>query len=109
MSSAGRFVSFEAWRSATMATLTDEEMSAKCAECGGDGTSNCDCCGQEVNCTACSGQGYFAYTEQTHPKLTRAMYERAVADDLKKACVFAHWDFLELAGEFTKECREIRV
>lgn len=109
MSTTGRFVSFEEWRSATMATFTDDEMSAECAVCDGEGSIECDCCEQMANCTACNGQGYFAYTEQTHPKLTRSAYERAVAEDLKKACVFARWNFLELAGEFTKECREIRV
>ena len=106
----GRFIEFKDWQEMVEKGLDDDDFSFECAECEGAGFLNdsCHCCGQdtETDCHNCQGKGFLVYSKdgnRIHPKLTFRAYIDHVISDIKKACVFARWDFLHVAAEFFKE------
>ena len=106
----GRFISFGDWQAMDKQGLKDSDMSVECAACDGEGEAEqyCDCCGvdSQRECEECSGTGLVVFSEfgsKVHPNLSFRAYVKCVTDDIKKACVFARWDFLDGAAEFFKE------
>jgi len=107
-----RFISFGDWQAMAKQGLKDSDMSIECEACDGQGEAEqyCDCCGSESEreCEDCSGTGLVVHSEsgaRVHPQLTWKAYITHVTSDIKKACVFARWDFLDVAAEFFKEQR----
>ena len=106
----GRFISFGEWQAMAKQGLKDSDMGIECEACDGEGEAEqyCDCCGaySERECDECSGTGLVVHSEsgnRVHPQLTWKAYITHVTSDIKKACVFARWDFLDVAAEFFKE------
>jgi cytochrome c5 len=102
-----RFIGFTEWQEMAASAMSDDDLCADCALCDGEGTEV-----SGVTCKVCGGSGCFyspTSGDHTHPSLSRKAYEKAVTQDLKKACTFAKWDFLDMAGIFAKECRGMQL
>lgn len=105
-----RFASFSEWQESVKAQLTEDDMCVRCPDCDGEGEvfDECPCCNREreCECDRCDGDGYVTYSDSgalIHPDLSRSAYIRDVTGTLKRACVSAGWDFLDMAAIFCNE------
>lgn len=85
------FIDYRTWKKEKSESF-DPDQQVRCPSCWGSAVEECACCGSEVDCRRCDGEGQLPFADLTQSEretlVTPAEYRKALLDD---AIAYGDW------------------